>query len=130
VRWDSSDHSVATVDNSGLATATGPGTATITATSEGKSGTATLQVNAAPVASVAVTPPASAILVGTTVQLTASIQEADTGTHRHVLNWDSNNTDAATVDGNGLVTGVGVGAATITASTQGKSGSALVTVLP
>ncbi|HSU93621.1 MAG TPA: Ig-like domain-containing protein, partial [Gemmatimonadaceae bacterium] len=56
VRWDSSDHTVATIDNSGLATSAGPGTATITATSEGKSGTATLQVNAAPVASVAVTP--------------------------------------------------------------------------
>ncbi len=130
VTWDSSDHSVATVDNSGLATSTGPGTATITATSEGKSGTATLQVNAAPVSSVTVTPPASAILVGTTVQLTASIQEADSGSHRHVVTWDSNNADAATVDGNGLVTGVGVGVATITASTQGKSGSALVTVLP
>ena len=129
VRWDSSDHTVATIDNSGLATSAGPGTATITATSEGKSGTATLQVNAAPVASVAVTPTASAILIGTTVQLTASIQEVEAG-HTHVLTWDSNNTDAATVDGNGLVTGVGVGVATITASTQGKSGSALVTVLP
>ena len=130
VTWDSSDHSVATVDNSGLATSTGPGTATITATSESKSGTATLQVNAAPVASVMVTPSAAAIVMGSTVQLTATIQEVDSGSHRHALTWDSNNTDAATVDNNGLVTGVGTGTATITASTQGKSGSALVTVLP
>jgi trimeric autotransporter adhesin len=130
VTWDSSDHSVATVDNSGLATSTGPGTATITATSEGKSGTATLQVDAAPVTSVVVTPPASTITAGTTVQLTASIQETNAGGHRHTVTWDSNNTNAATVDGNGLVTGVAFGDATITASTQGKSGSALVSVLP
>jgi uncharacterized protein YjdB len=130
VTWDSSDHSVATIDNSGLATSTGPGTATITATSEGKSGTATLQVDPAPVSSVVVTPPAAAIAIGGTVQLTASIQETDAGGHHHAVMWDSNNTNAATVDKNGLVTGVAFGVATITASTQGKSGSAQVTVLP
>ena len=76
------------------------------------------------------TSPAAAITVGATVQLTASIQEADAGGHRHAVTWDSNNTNAATVDKNGLVTGVAFGVATVTASTQGKSGSALVTVLP
>jgi Tol biopolymer transport system component len=44
VTWSSSDESVAKVDASGLVTAVGPGTATITATSEGKSGTATITV--------------------------------------------------------------------------------------
>ena len=52
VSWDSSDHSVATIDNTGLATSTGPGTSTITATSEGKQGMASLQVDPAPVTSV------------------------------------------------------------------------------
>jgi uncharacterized protein YjdB len=130
VTWDSSDLSVATIDNTGSATSTGPGTTTITATSEGKSGTASLQVDPAPVSSVAVTPPVAAIAAGTTVQLTASIQEADAGGHTHAVTWDSSNTGAATVDHNGLVTGVAFGVATITASTQGKSGSAVVTVLP
>jgi len=131
VTWSSSDDTVATIDNSGLATSTGPGTTTITATSEGKSGTATLQVDPAPVSSVVVTPPATAIAVGGTVQLTASIQEADAGGgHHHVVTWDSDNTNAATVDNKGLVTGVAFGVATITASTQGKSGSSLVTVVP
>jgi trimeric autotransporter adhesin len=132
VTWDSSDHSVATIDNSGVATSTGPGSTTITATSEGKSGTATLQVDPAPVSSVAVTPPLATISAGGTVQLTAAIQETDDNGHghHHAVAWDSNNTNAATVDKNGLVTGVALGVATITASTQGKSGFALITVLP
>lgn len=46
VTWASSVPSVATVTSSGLATAVAPGTATITATSEGKSGSATVIVPA------------------------------------------------------------------------------------
>jgi uncharacterized protein YjdB len=131
VSWDSSDHSVATVDNSGLATATGPGTATITATSEGKSGTASLQVDPVPVSGVVVNPPAAAITIGSTVQLSASIQEADAGGHHaHAVMWSSSDDGTAKVNDHGLVTGVAFGIATITATTQGKSGSALITVLP
>ena len=42
--WDTSDTTVATVDEHGVVTAVGPGTATIVATSEGKSGSATIFV--------------------------------------------------------------------------------------
>ena len=46
VEWTSSTGQIATVTSAGLVTGTGLGTATITATSEGRSGTATVQVNA------------------------------------------------------------------------------------
>ena len=46
VTWTSSNASFATVSSSGLATGVAAGTATITATSEGRSGTATLTVTA------------------------------------------------------------------------------------
>jgi hypothetical protein len=46
--WSSSDPSVATVNNNGLATAVAMGTATITASAGGKSGSATLNVTAPP----------------------------------------------------------------------------------
>ncbi|GEM82828.1 Ig-like domain-containing protein [Meiothermus hypogaeus] len=46
--WASSDESVATVDSNGLATAVAVGTANITASAGGKSGTATFTVNPVP----------------------------------------------------------------------------------
>jgi trimeric autotransporter adhesin len=129
VSWDSSDHAVATIDNSGLATSTGPGNTNITATSEGKSGTASLQVDLAPVTSVAVTPPFDTTNVGSTVQLSASVQGTDAG-HRPPATWSSADNAIATVDGHGRVTGVAPGDVAISATVQGISGSAQVTVLP
>ncbi len=46
--WSSSDPNIATVNNSGLATAVAAGTATITATAGGKSGSATFNVTPMP----------------------------------------------------------------------------------
>lgn len=44
ITWATSDASIATVSATGLVTATGPGAATITATAEGKRGTAAIEV--------------------------------------------------------------------------------------
>ena len=129
VTWDSSDLAVATIDNTGLATSTGPGTSTITATSEGKKGMASLQVDPAPVTSVVVTPPFDTTNVGSTVQLSASIQGGDPR-HSPPIAWSSADNGIATVDDHGRVRGVGPGDVAITATAQGQSGSALVTVLP
>lgn len=49
VGWSSNAQSVATVSPTGAVAAVGPGTATITATAEGRTGSATLTVSAAPV---------------------------------------------------------------------------------
>lgn len=54
-----------------------------------------------------------------TVQLTATILPAD-ATYKTVK-WESNNTNAVTVDANGIVTAVAVGTATITATTTDGS---------
>ncbi|MDB4909644.1 MAG: Ig domain protein group 2 domain protein [Gemmatimonadetes bacterium] len=129
VSWDSSDQSVATIDNTGNATSAGPGTTTITATSEGKSGTASLQVDPVAVTSVVVTPAFDTTNVGSTVQLSASIQETNAG-HGHTITWSSADNNIASVDSRGRVRGVAPGDVMITATTQGQSGSAQVTVLP
>src|SRR2546429_81510 len=47
-----------------------------------------------------------------------------------VVTWASGNTGVATVSGSGLVSGVAAGSAAITATSEGKSGSASVTVTP
>jgi hypothetical protein len=46
------------------------------------------------------------------------------------VTWSSDNTSVATVDQNGVVTGVALGSAGITATSEGHSGSAVITVAP
>ncbi len=48
VAWSSSDEAIATVSESGLVTGHAPGSVVITATSEEKTGSATVEVEAAP----------------------------------------------------------------------------------
>jgi uncharacterized protein YjdB len=132
VSWSSSNTGYATVSSSGLVTAVAAGAVTITATSEGKSGTATVTVNAptpVPVASVSVTPATSTLNVGATVQLSATMRDANGGAlSGRVVTWSSSNTGYAKVSSSGLVTGVAAGAVTITATSEGKSGTASITV--
>jgi len=82
-----------------------------------------------PVASVTVAPPTASVVIGQTVQLTATTKDANqnvlTG---RVVTWASGNTAVATVSATGLVTGVGQGQVTITATSETKSGTATVTV--
>src|SRR5205823_1334978 len=129
VTWASGNPSVATVSPSGQVTGVAPGTAPITATSEGKSGTATLTVTSVPVASVSLSPATATIRVGQTMQLTATPKDSagNTLTGR-VVTWGNSNTSVATVSGSGLVTSVAAGTATLTATSDGQAGSAVVTV--
>ena len=131
VGWTSSDETIAVVSSEGRVSGIKIGTATITASSEGKSGTATVTVTAAAVASVNVTPPTASITVGQTTTLTAQTLDANGNalTGRAVA-WASSNTGIATVSETGVVTGVAPGDATVTATSEGKSGTATVTVTP
>src|SRR5690606_21766816 len=113
----------------GLVTAIGPGTATITATSEGKSATAQVTVSPVPVASVSVSPSSFSLPVGDTRQLSVTLKDASGNTLTgRTVNWSSSATSVATVNSSGRVTAVGAGTATITATSEGKSGTAQVTV--
>lgn len=138
VTWSSSDVTIATISNAagtqGLATGVTAGTATITAMLSGTSGSASLEVVAATLQSVAVSPAAFTIPVGGTVQLVAL------GTFAGGLTIDVTrqctwsvpppSRRIATVSKNGLVTGVAPGAVTVTAKRGNKSGTASGTVTP
>jgi hypothetical protein len=132
VTWASSAAAVATVNGSGLVTAVAAGSATITATSEGKNGAAAVTVTTpapAPVASVTVSPATLSLQVGGTQQLIATLRDASgnvlTG---RVVTWASSNALVGTVTGSGLVAALLAGGATITATSEAKSGSAALTV--
>ena len=129
VSWASSNTAVATVSASGLVTGVTTGAATITATSEGKSGTAAITVSTVLVASVTVSPASASVQVGQTVQLTATPKDANGNLLAgRTVTWASSNTAVATVSASGLVTGGAAGSATITATSEGQSGSATITV--
>jgi len=67
--------------------------------------------------------------LGATVQLSAEVRDQNGQVIAGAtVAWASDNAPVATVDGSGLVTAAGNGAATITATAGGASGSATVTV--
>src|SRR5437879_6758456 len=91
--------------------------------------TAAVTITTVPVASVTVSTASASAPVGQTAQLTATPKEASgTPVAGRVVTWASTNTAIATVNGSGLVTGVAAGPATITATSEGQSGSAAITV--
>ena len=133
VTWTSSNDLVATVSRSGVVTGVAPGSATITATSEGKTGTASVTVNAVPVATVSVQPGTANLVVGQTSVLLATVTDANgTVVTDRPITWSSSNPLVATVSTTGVVTAVAPGSATVSASAGGKSGSAgvVVTLVP
>jgi len=81
-----------------------------------------------PVVTVTVSPNVLTILVGGSQQLTARDQ-AGQQLLAPAVTWTTSAAAVATVSPSGLVTGVADGSATITATAQGKSGTAAVTVV-
>jgi uncharacterized protein YjdB len=137
VTWTTSDPTIATVSNTGLVSPTGPndtGTVTITATSGGVNGTATVAITPDPVASVTVAPPTSTINATQTQQLNATLKDAGgTVLTGRTVTWTSSNTGIATVSNTGLVSPTGpndTGTVTITATSGGANGTATVTIAP
>ncbi|OJJ17903.1 hypothetical protein BKI52_29020 [marine bacterium AO1-C] len=121
VSWVSSTPAVATIDASGILTAVSIGQTRVTATAEGVTSNElliTVVSDANSVATIVITAPSTTnVGVGSTLQLTASARDVN-GNALNVsdFTWTSSSTSIATVDQNGLVTGVADGVVTITAS--------------
>src|SRR5205823_3651362 len=82
-----------------------------------------------PVAAVEVAPAAASVEAGGTVQLTATAKDVNgTPLTGRSVSWSSSNTSVASVTSSGRVTGVAAGSATITATSEGKSGTSAITV--
>ncbi len=130
--WASSDEMVATVDSNGLATAVSAGQAMITATADSISGMAMLTVTEPPapmVSTVTLIPTEATIETGQEHSFEAIALAADgTEITDVAFTWASSDEMVATVDENGLATGVGAGEVMITATADGVSGMATLTV--
>lgn len=122
--WASSDAAVATVSSSGLVAGVSSGTATISATSSGISGSTTVTVTVANLSSISVTPTSESISSGQTQQFTAIgvLQDGSTTDLTSSVTWTSSNTAAATIDDAGLATAKTV-TSTVTTNITAKSGS-------
>jgi trimeric autotransporter adhesin len=138
VTWSSSDPMTATIDQTGSAVGMKAGVVTLTVTSGSVTASSSLTVRAAPggaVANVVVTPDAATITNSnnSSVQLTATL--VDTNGNTVVgppITWSSDNTHVAVVSSTGVVRAAkhhSQGTATITATSEGIQGTAIVTVV-
>ena len=127
VTWKSSDTSVATVSSTGLVTLKSQGTATITVTTVDGGHTATCRVEAMVAATgVSLDKTSLTLKEGEQYTLKATVQPSNPNFQG--VSWKSSNNSVATVDSNGKVTAVGVGAATITVTTDYGSFAAICNV--
>ena len=126
--WASSDPSSATVDNAGLVTARGHGTAEVSVSSGVFSDSVTIGVSLYPTVTVT---PASSLLeaFGATAQLEVRLLDANGQEVSADVEWASSDPAVAAVSASGLVTAHGNGAATITARSGNQSGAVTVQVL-
>jgi len=131
VVWSSSNVTVAAVTATGNVIALQPGSTIISASSEGRVGSATVVVPARLAGAVALTPSVSTITVGSTLTLQAQITDnvGNVLTNRP-LTFASDAPAVAAVTAGGLVTALAPGNARITATSEGKTGSASVQVVP
>lgn len=126
ITWTSNNNSVATVLN-GTVNGVSPGTATITATSEGGlTAKCTVTVSNISVTGVTLSSTSETLSIGSTKQLNATVSPSN-ATNKSVT-WTSSNTSVATVDTNGLVTAKAVGTTTITVKTVDGSKTATCSI--
>jgi len=129
VTWSSSSDAIAVVSSLGRVTAVSAGTATISAASEGVVGTASVTVSNVPVATVQVTPSNPSLQVGATLDMTATMRDANGNIlSGRPVTWATGNSSIATVDNAGVVTAVATGSTNVNATSEGQTGSTTITV--
>jgi hypothetical protein len=120
---------IATVDASGNVTGHQPGRAWITATVDGKSARARVDVIPVAVDSIALAAPWMDVQWGTVRHMGATLYAADGRVlSDRAITWTTSDSSVATVDANGRITGIAGGRAWITATSEGRTARAEVIV--
>lgn len=134
VTFSSSNPNVATVNAEGVVVGVTVGRAVISAfaVQDQVTGTATIDVVPVSVANVSISPAgAQTVYDGLTLQLSAVLRSAGGAILAgRAVSWTTSNQSVAAVSATGLVTGVSLGSAQITAESEGRTASTQVTVLP
>ena len=131
VTWGVNSSSVATISATGLATGKASGSVNVTASLNGMSGSATLQVQTSTktVTAIAVAPKTASVNIGAQQSFTATATYSDGSTGAATsVTWSSSEPAVATVTASGVATGVTAGSTTITAASGAITGTAALTV--
>ncbi len=123
LQWRSNTPAVAEVQTGGIVTAKSPGQTWVVAFVPGKSADSTLvTVVADPnsVALVEINVPQNTILVGATLQCSATVRNNSNGIIQgKTITWQSSNTNVLSINNAGLATALAAGATQITATADG-----------
>ncbi len=131
ITWSTSDATVLSVTPAGLAAGVAAGQVQVTATSEGKTATATIKVLARPVSRIRAEHEYAVVLAGSSLRLRATAVDAVGATVPNPsLRWTSNNLQVARVADDGTLTGVARGEARITISAGNILTTVFVSVYP
>ena len=126
ITWTTSDSKVATVTQYGRVKGVGPGTATITASCDGKTAAVQVVVTSYVVSGITLNKTAITLDEGASQALTATVLPAHA--KDKTVSWYTNNSRVATVTQSGVVTGLTAGTATITAINMASNTEATCTV--
>lgn len=127
--WLSDNTDIFTVSSSGLITATGAGTATLSVSHSGE--TASTSIEVFELSSLSLSSPSVKLKVGESFQSRATglYSDASTSDLSAVTSWASSNNDTFNVSNTGLVTATGAGTATLSATYLGKSANTNIEVI-
>jgi trimeric autotransporter adhesin len=134
ISWKSSKPSIASMRSSGIVHGKKGGSATISASASGITGTTTLTVGTGTLVFISITPTTPSATAGGTLQFTATGNFSDTSTQDITLNthWSSSSASVATIANapsvGGLATCNAAGTTTIGANSGGTSSSVILTV--
>jgi uncharacterized protein YjdB len=134
ITWKSSKPNLASIRSSGIAHGKKGGTATISASSSGVTGSTTLTVGTGTLVSLAITPATVTANAGSTQAFVATGTFSDASTQDITLNshWSSSSASVATIANAPSVAGmancIAAGTSTIGANSGGVTGSAVLTV--
>jgi len=129
IAWASSNVAVATVSSTGLVTGVSKGESTIIASVGGVSASGSVLVTDVSASSIEITPNKGTLSIGQSSQLSARLKDAQGNiVAGRDVSWSSSDTAIVTVSNAGMLTAISDGESTITASVEGVSGFATVTV--